>query len=141
MNQSTPKKKETNSAKTETNPKTDSNKSSENSAKEAHNTKTSPANKSASQSSISHFSSVSTPEYREGWNRIFGHQEKGKELSSNKNSHPTKLSISNSEISPQNQIIIREIVKQHALKQGIDAKIVEEIITRPFSLEYNILEI
>ena len=28
--------------------------------------------KSASQSSTSHFSSVSTPEYRSGWNNIFG---------------------------------------------------------------------
>ena len=28
--------------------------------------------KSASQSSISHFSSVSTPQYRSGWNNIFG---------------------------------------------------------------------
>ena len=28
--------------------------------------------KSASQLSISHFSSVSTPEYREGWERIWG---------------------------------------------------------------------
>ena len=30
------------------------------------------APKSASQASISHFSSVSTPEYRSGWNKIFG---------------------------------------------------------------------
>ena len=30
------------------------------------------APKSASQSSISHFSSVSTPEYRAGWDKIFG---------------------------------------------------------------------
>ena len=30
------------------------------------------AAKSASQKSISHFSSVSTPEYRAGWDKIFG---------------------------------------------------------------------
>ena len=30
------------------------------------------APKSASQTSISHFSSVSTPEYRSGWDKIFG---------------------------------------------------------------------
>ena len=31
--------------------------------------------KSASQLSISHFSSVSTPEYREGWDRIWGNNK------------------------------------------------------------------
>ena len=31
--------------------------------------------KSASQTSISHFSSVSTPEYRAGWDKIFGKSE------------------------------------------------------------------
>ena len=34
--------------------------------------KKSVAPKSASQTSISHFSSVSTPEYRSGWDKIFG---------------------------------------------------------------------
>ena len=34
--------------------------------------KTSDAPKSASQASLSHFSSVSTPEYRAGWDQIFG---------------------------------------------------------------------
>jgi hypothetical protein len=34
--------------------------------------------KSASQSSISHFSSVSTPEYRSGWDNIFGEKSNAK---------------------------------------------------------------
>ena len=46
-------------------------------SKEAHGTapdasKKNETSKSASQISISHFSSVSTPEYRSGWNKIFG---------------------------------------------------------------------
>ena len=50
--------------------------------------KTQGTNKSASQTSISHFSSVSTPEYREGWNRIFGDNNKKKVLSSKEKSTP-----------------------------------------------------
>ena len=38
--------------------------------------KAEPAAKSKSQESISHFSSVSTPEYRSGWNHIFGSGKK-----------------------------------------------------------------
>ncbi len=34
------------------------------------------APKSASQTAISHFSSVSTPEYRSGWDKIFGNADK-----------------------------------------------------------------
>ena len=40
--------------------------------------KKSVAPKSASQTSISHFSSVSTPEYRSGWDKIFGKSKLGK---------------------------------------------------------------
>ena len=37
--------------------------------------KKSDAPKSASQTAISHFSSVSTPEYRSGWDKIFGNAD------------------------------------------------------------------
>ena len=51
--------------------------SAESTAKEttsnsAEPAKKSDAPKSASQASLSHFSSVSTPEYRSGWDKIFG---------------------------------------------------------------------
>ena len=36
--------------------------------------------KSASQISLSHFSSVSTPEYRAGWQRIFGNSKETKNM-------------------------------------------------------------
>ena len=48
------------------------NKAQETAGKSGDATKKSDAPKSASQSSISHFSSVSTPEYRSGWDKIFG---------------------------------------------------------------------
>jgi len=40
--------------------------------------KAEPAAKSASQTSISHFSSVSTPQYRSGWDHIFGSGKKSR---------------------------------------------------------------
>ena len=45
--------------------------------------KTDATPKSASQSSISHFSSVSTPAYRSGWNSIFGGGTVSKKTKSN----------------------------------------------------------
>ena len=66
----TPKKAETVSKKNDTiktEVSTNDTKSVESSA-----SKSVSAPKSAAQSSISHFSSVSTPQYRSGWNSIFG---------------------------------------------------------------------
>ena len=55
--------------------KTDSGKTTE-TKQESTTTKKAEPNKSASQSSISHFSSVSTPAYRSGWEKIFGNKSK-----------------------------------------------------------------
>ena len=55
-----------------------------------------PPSKSASQSSISHFSSVSTPQYRSGWNSIFGDESGVKKINPDKvrgNDFPKKLNI------------------------------------------------
>ena len=55
-----------------------------------------PPSKSASQSSISHFSSVSTPQYRSGWNSIFGDESGPKRMNPDKvsgNDFPKKLNI------------------------------------------------
>ena len=62
--------------------KKDSTKSVEKNKKETTDktSKVGSAKKSASQLSISHFSSVSTPEYREGWERIWGGKTSGDSL-------------------------------------------------------------
>ena len=58
--------------------------------------------KSASQLSISHFSSVSTPEYREGWDRIWGNNKlnlnKEKVIDDNY-TLPVEISLSNVDLS------------------------------------------
>ena len=49
--------------------------------------------KSASQTSISHFSSVSTPEYRSGWNKIFGNSHTGKTSKTLKSSYERRKDL------------------------------------------------
>ena len=71
--------------KTET-PKTEA-KSVDNSA---------PKSVSAAQSSTSHFSSISNPQYRSGWNTIFGDRNDIKKIAPaevSKNDFPKKLNI------------------------------------------------
>ena len=148
MKKSTEKKKDTTPSTNKPSPKTDEKKSSEpneksskpneKSSEESQVTKTETGNKSASQSSISHFSSVSTPEYREGWNRIFGAQKKESDISSKKSPDLKKVTIFDKEMTKENIITVRKIFKDHALKKGFDTTIVEELMTKPFSLEYTI---
>lgn len=70
--------------------------------------------KSASQLSISHFSSVSTPEYREGWERIWG--GKNSNDSTKKNIHSNfsvidKIILTDQDLSEKLKLeILKELV-------------------------------
>ena len=72
-----------------------------------------PSSKSASQVSISHFSSVSTPEYRQGWDRIWG--------ANNSNFNKTKASNKNSILSSE------IILSNQDLSENIKVKILKEL--------------
>ena len=79
--------------------------------------------KSAAQSSISHFSSVSTPQYRSGWNNIFGDGSDVKKTLPEEPSEtdfPMKLEILDDEV----DVILRKILDETfidlAKKHGID---------------------
>lgn len=55
--------------------------------------------KSASQTSISHFSSVSTPAYRSGWDNIFGNKNNSKSsVKESEDKIPKEFSLSDGEI-------------------------------------------
>ena len=55
--------------------------------------------KSASQTSISHFSSVSTPAYRSGWDNIFGNKNNSKStIKESEDKIPKEFSLSDGEI-------------------------------------------
>jgi outer membrane biosynthesis protein TonB len=78
-------------------PKTETS-STENPKVEKSESKSDAPPKSASQASISHFSSVSTPEYRSGWNAIFGGGQDKEKLKVNQDTLPTKIEISDEDI-------------------------------------------
>ena len=99
--------------------------------------------KSASQSSISHFSSVSTPQYRSGWNNIFGDGSDVKKIVPKKvspNDFPKKFNILDYDI---------DLILRHALdaafndvlkKRGIDLKGTKELVRFEYNLTCEIKE-
>ena len=100
--------------------------------------KTQGTNKSASQTSISHFSSVSTPEYREGWNRIFGDNNKKKVLSSKEKSAGPKLellSIHVEDIDRRTRDFLYRFFNRHAKSQGITSRAVDDLMTGGYTVE------
>ena len=99
--------------------------------------------KSASQSSTSHFSSVSTPQYRSGWNNIFGGgSDVGKIVSNgvSKNDFPKKLNILDYDI----DLILRDALdvafNEVAKKRGINLSGAEELVRFEYSLSCEIKE-
>ena len=97
-----------------------------------------PPVKSASQTSISHFSSVSTPEYREGWNRIFGKQEGQEKLTSSLNHDKLRLqelSILDTNIDTQTKTILRTVFVNHASRQGIELFDFDKCVSESYELK------
>ncbi len=76
---------------------------------------------SASQSSISHFSSVSTPEYRQGWDQIFGTSKSKIPLDDKtKKCLPEHLLLTHKDIDATLQNTLKTLFKALALKEGYD---------------------
>ena len=115
---------------------------------EAANTETKPADdsaskavsqpKSASQSSISHFSSVSTPQYRSGWNNIFGDGSDVKKIvpkEVSQNDFPKKFNVLDYDI----DLILRDTLdvafNDVLKKRGINLKDAKELVR----FEYNLI--
>ena len=131
-----PKSKKNEAAKTEV------------SSTEAANTETKTADgsaskavsqpKSASQSSISHFSSVSTPQYRSGWDKIFGdgsNVEKIVPKEVSQNDFPKKFNILDYDI----DLVLRDALDAafNAVlkKRGINLKGAKALVR----FEYNLI--
>ena len=76
---------------------------------------------SASQSSISHFSSVSTPEYRQGWDQIFGTSKSKIPLDDKtKKRLPENLLLTHKDIDTTLQNTLKTLFKALAIKEGYD---------------------
>ena len=117
--------------------KKDSPKSIEKNKKETTDktSKVGSAKKSASQLSISHFSSVSTPEYREGWERIWGGKKSGDSLKTSSYFNSSRLDeivLTNKDLSENlKQEILKELVI-YSTKKGLD-------LTKTKDLDINVI--
>ena len=105
--------------------KKDSTKSVETNKKETTDktSKVGSAKKSASQLSISHFSSVSTPEYREGWERIWGGKKSGDSLKKNSHSNSSlidEIVLTDKDLSEKLKLEILKELVIYSTKKGLD---------------------
>ena len=117
--------------------KKDSTKSVEKNKKETTDktSKVGSAKKSASQLSISHFSSVSTPEYREGWERIWGGKKSGETLIKNSRSNSSlidEIVLTNKDLSENLKLDILKELVIYSTKKGLN-------LTKTKDLDINVI--
>ena len=99
--------------------------------------------KSASQLSISHFSSVSTPEYREGWERIWGNNKlnfnREKVIDGNQ-TLPVEILLSNLDLSNLTKKTILKELQFYANKNNLSLPQSKELLLEniEFSCTINI---
>ncbi len=100
----------------------------ESSGADSSASKASSGPKSASQSSICHFSSVSTPQYRSGWNAIFGGAGNSKSTktedepshNTNENEPLSKLTLNDADITAELRALLDEAFRLEAERNGVD---------------------
>ena len=118
-------------------PKNDSSKSVEKNKTETteKTSKVGSTKKSASQLSISHFSSVSTPEYREGWERIWGGKNSNDSTKKNIHSNSSvidKIVLTDKDLSENLKLEILKELVSYSTKKGLD-------LTKTKDLDINII--
>lgn len=100
-----------------------------------------PPKLSASQSSISHFSSVSTPAYRAGWDAIFGGAKADKKPNArtrDRDDVPDQLAISDEDIDAELRNILYKRFQRQARKQGFSLAKTKKLADIGYRLECNI---
>ena len=80
----------------------------------------SPKKSSGGSRPISHFSSVSTPEYRSGWAEIFGSKEKAAPKKKAKPKLPATLGISWEDLDADGQAALETIARKLAKKKRLN---------------------
>lgn len=80
----------------------------------------SPKKSSSGSRPISHFSSVTTPEYRSGWADIFGSKEKAAPSKKAKPKLPASLSISWDDLDADGQTALEAIARKLAKKKRLN---------------------
>lgn len=95
--------------------------------------------KSASQTSISHFSSVSTPEYKAGWDNIFAKPKTAQAAANTgKNEEfPKQLTMSDDDIDYDLRRALHKAFERQALKQGLSLDTIKKLANIEYKLECN----
>ena len=138
-NSNNSKKNPSNNLKKNTSKSVENNKTTETSSPSKNISST----KSASQLSISHFSSVSTPEYREGWERIWGNNKlnfnREKVIDDNQ-TLPVEILLSNLDLSDLTKKTILKELQVYANKNNLSLPQSKELLLEniEFSCTINI---
>ena len=130
------KPKETSQTNNKTNNKTD-NKAETKTDSKTETSSTGAINKSASQTSISHFSSVTTKEYRSGWEEIFGKKKKAKKSRAKKANGvdlPITLDLSDEDIKDDLRALLYKAFQRQARKEDISLAQLKKIADIEYSL-------
>ena len=91
--------------------------------------------------SISHFSSVSTPAYKEGWENIFGKSKIGHSKTSNSDNDehlPEKLTIEDIDIDKELKAALYKAFQRQARAQGISLARIKKQVDFEYILECNL---
>ena len=95
--------------------------------------------KSASQSSISHFSSVSTPAYRSGWEQIFGNKEKVEDNLDDNQDNFQEFSVEDSSIDIDLRSLLFKAFQTEAQKHGFQLNDVNDTSNIVYNLSCKII--
>ncbi len=100
-------------------------------------------NKSASQTSISHFSSVTTKEYRSGWEEIFGKKKNTKKAKSKKANGvdlPLTLDLSDEDIKDDLRALLYKAFQRQTRKDSVSLAQLKKIADIEYSVVCDIRE-
>ncbi len=99
--------------------------------------------KSASETSISHFSSVSSPAYKAGWESIFG-KSKAKRKAPSKSAKgdqiPDQLTLEDDDISEELKAALYKAFQKQARKQGVSLAKIKKRVQFSYTLQCDIEE-
>ena len=95
--------------------------------------------KSASQSSISHFSSVSTPAYRSGWEQIFGNKERVEDNLDDNQDNLQEFLVEDSSIDIDLRSLLYKAFQTEAQKHGFQLDDVNDTSNIVYNLNCKII--
>ena len=110
---------------------------------DASSDKSTAPDKSASQTSISHFSSVTTKEYRSGWETIFGSNKPQKKIrakGAGNVSLPAHIEIQDQDIKDDLRILLYKAFQRQARREGISLAKYKKLGVISFHLECDIID-